>query len=494
MWSPSWHLLAIVFTLSTSLLASAAGTLTQISSDPYHNKTSQHLTELEPDNFGWGHTIVSAFQVGRFWNGGASNIGWATSHDGGTTFKHGFLPGTTIFATPQGPYNRASDASVAYDAKHGVWMISWLGLFPHGNFSRVDVLVSRSTNGGLTWGMPVVVDKGDFDKNWTTCDDFSSSPHFGNCYTEFDNPANGDQIQMSTSTDSGKTWGPAKTTANGDFGIAGQPLVQPNGRVIVPIIGFVNNNSQPFNMKSFISKDGGASWSKTFLVSEVDFRVPQGIRSTIPLPSAEIDASGKVYVTWEDCRFENGCRANDIVITTTNDGVTYSKVQRVPIDRVGSLVDHFIPGLGVDRSTSGSSAHLALAYYYYPVANCQTLTCRLDVGFISSTNGGASWSASQRVTPSPMRLQWLALTTQGYMVGDYISTVVLPGDSDAYPVVAVASPPTGTGQTCNAAGTVCHEAIFSVDVHPFTGGTNPLGNDKVYAPPVRPIHVTRTAF
>src|SRR2546425_71845 len=95
--------LAIVFTLSSSLLVSAAGTLTQISSDPYHNKTSQHLTELEPDNFGWGHTIVSAFQVGRFWNGGASNIGWATSHDGGTTWKHGFLPGTTIFAKPQGP-------------------------------------------------------------------------------------------------------------------------------------------------------------------------------------------------------------------------------------------------------------------------------------------------------------------------------------------------------------------------------------------------------
>src|SRR5438132_5514598 len=98
--------------------------LVQVSSDPYTNPTSNHKTQVEPDTFAFGNTIVSTFQSGRFFDGGASNIGWATSTNGGETWTHGFLPGTTVFATPPGPskYHRASDASVAYDAKHKVWI------------------------------------------------------------------------------------------------------------------------------------------------------------------------------------------------------------------------------------------------------------------------------------------------------------------------------------------------------------------------------------
>src|SRR5206468_11639094 len=39
--------------------------LTKLSSDPYTNSTSQHATEVEPDTFAFGSTIVTAFQVGR---------------------------------------------------------------------------------------------------------------------------------------------------------------------------------------------------------------------------------------------------------------------------------------------------------------------------------------------------------------------------------------------------------------------------------------------
>ena len=63
----------------------SAASLQQVVSDPYTNSTSQHRTAVEPDTFAFGSTIVSAFQVGRFTNGCASNIGWATSTDGGTT-------------------------------------------------------------------------------------------------------------------------------------------------------------------------------------------------------------------------------------------------------------------------------------------------------------------------------------------------------------------------------------------------------------------------
>ena len=211
--------LALVFAFSSTILAFASGTLLQLSSDPFTNSTSQHATEVEPDTLASGSTFVSAFQVGRFFNGGASDIGFATSTNGGKGFTSGFLPGTTPFSTPTGIYGRVSDPSVAFDAKHNVWIISWLGIVTAAG--PVDVLISRSTDGGLSWGSPVVVNAdGHFnDKNWSVCDDTATSPFYGNCYTEFDDNTLGDLIQMSTSTDGGLTWGAGQSTANNAHGI-----------------------------------------------------------------------------------------------------------------------------------------------------------------------------------------------------------------------------------------------------------------------------------
>jgi hypothetical protein len=50
---------------------------------------------VEPDSFAFGSTIATAVQTGRFDNGGASNINWATSTDAGATWTAGSLPGPT---------------------------------------------------------------------------------------------------------------------------------------------------------------------------------------------------------------------------------------------------------------------------------------------------------------------------------------------------------------------------------------------------------------
>src|SRR5205807_3669977 len=133
-----------------------------------------------------------------------------------------------------------------------------------------------------------------------------------------------------------------------------------------------------------------------------------------PIPSAEIDANGTVYVVWADCRFRTNCSSNDLVLSTSADGVTWTKPARIPIDPVTSTVDHFIPGLAVDPLTSGSTAHLGLTYYFYPQTSCTQSTCRLTVGFISSQDGGTTWSAAKKVA-GPMRLTWIANTDQGRM-------------------------------------------------------------------------------
>jgi hypothetical protein len=97
----------------------------------------------------------------------------------------------------------------------------------------------------------------------------------------------------------------------------------------------------------------------------------------------------------------------------------------VPIDGVTSGVDHFIPGLAVDPATSGRGTHLALTYYFYPDATCAS-GCRLDVGYISSPDGGAHWSSPIQLA-GPMALSFIAQTSQGPMVGDYISTSISGG-------------------------------------------------------------------
>ena len=63
----------------------------RLSRDPYTNPESHHETQAEPDSFTVGATTVTTFQVGRRSSGGATNLGFATSKDGGRTWRRGLL-------------------------------------------------------------------------------------------------------------------------------------------------------------------------------------------------------------------------------------------------------------------------------------------------------------------------------------------------------------------------------------------------------------------
>lgn len=403
----------------------------QISADPYDTAGAQHATEAEPDTFSWGNTVVAATQVGRYGDGGADDTGWATSTDGGTTWQHGFLPGITT--VENGQWARVSDPAVAYDAKHGTWMIS--GLVIDSATDGRGVSISRSSD-GITWSDPVIAagdNDASYDKEWVACDNTASSPHYGNCYVEVDVTSAGNKVVMVTSSDGGQTWSPEASPADTPSGLAGQPVVRPDGTVVVP---YSANESA---IRSFTSTDGGASWNSSVPVATVSDHPATGMREE-PLPSAEIDAAGTVYVVWDDCRFRSGCGADDIVMSTSTDGDTWSAVTRIPIDATTSGADHFIPGIGVDPTTSGATAKLGLTYYFYPDAGCSTDTCQLEVGYVSSTDGGATWSTPQTIA-GPMSLSWLA-QAGGAMVGDYLSTSVV--DGNAVSAFAVGQAPTGS--------------------------------------------------
>src|SRR5690349_23323337 len=104
--SPLLAVAVAAATLAAAPAARANVPLTRVSADPFNNPTSQHATEVEPDTFANGATVVAAFQVGRFFNGGATDIGFARSGDGGTSWTAGFLPGMTFSSGAASPFER----------------------------------------------------------------------------------------------------------------------------------------------------------------------------------------------------------------------------------------------------------------------------------------------------------------------------------------------------------------------------------------------------
>jgi len=150
-----------------------------------------------------------------------------------------------------------------------------------------------------------------------------------------------------------------------------------------------------------------------------------------------------------------------MVFTTSADGVRWTPVKRIPIDPVTSTVEHLGGGLGVDPATAGSHARLGLFYNFYPRASCTVSTCRLFMGYVSSTDGGAHWSPP-KVLAGPMRMHQLP-SAFGFMIGDYVGAAVAPG-GNAYAAFAVAGIP--------AAGQQFNEAMYQPSGGaPVTGGS-----------------------
>jgi hypothetical protein len=564
---------AVLVVIAVSVISlvslAAAGAIptfptTRVNVDPYVDDIGYHGSAEEPSIIAEKNparaaipsrpglvnrsTILSSYQVGRVYDGGASGIGYNISVDGGGNWAHGEIPITVQSGqatTPAGPLTRASDTVVAYDRKHDVWLDSYLGLA--GNATVPAIYVSQGTvdfaAGDINWGAPVVTHltgptADSPDKNWITCDNWPSSAGYGNCYEEYDNNGNGNRILMQVSSDGGSTWtATLNTPPNGntgdvtgettlaapaaagdtnvkvtsvtglvagaqlkvdvDFsggnqevvtittvgtagaagtgvtftpaltrahvlaaptalataaqagrtgGIGGVPLVQPPapgsapgtvcGRVVVPIA--VNGLSY------FSSSDCGAHWSATTQITPnmtATHSVAQGLRTSL-LPSSSIDGSGAIYLTWQTRSFRVGSVAstpNDIAMavmpapTAANPYPAFGAPVRIPIEAdntTANTVDHFIPGISADPNTSGATAHLGLYYYSYPVAACvyanpgTTQQCNLQVGFVSSGDGGTTWSAPQYL--ASMSLAEVVRSSQGPMVGDYSNAAVIP--------------------------------------------------------------------
>ncbi len=542
--------------------------------------------------------MIATFQVGRVFDGGSCDIGWARSTDGGRTWQHGLLPPTVYSGqatTAAGPLTRASDPSIAYDARHGVWLINTLGLA--GDADVPGILVNRSTDDGVTWDEPIAthVAAGDSpDKNWITCDNWPDSLGYGNCYEEYDDSAAGDLIKMQRSTNGGLTWSaPVNLANNQNDGLGGVPLVQPPppgappgticGRVLVPIsLGGVS---------WYTSTDCGVSWSApTQIIPNMTAThgVAGGLRTSL-LPAPAMDGAGAIYVVWQTRSFRtqnttltaaatagatcvrlanisglaagqtlridpngrhpevvtiqsvgstacNGGQGatitpalayphangafvtknnvasnsssdpNDIAMsmmpapTEGNPNPSFGAPVRIPIEPdsggISNTHDHFIPGIGADPTTSGSSAHLGLFYYTYPVANCQAFNannlCSLRVGYVSSADGGSTWSVPTGL--AAMTIAGIARSSQGPMVGDYSTGDVMPAGPCAGRSIATfaVGPPPEPDDNALAEAMYAPSCGLPIGLSP---GGNPVTRPPSGRAPVTPqqIHAYRTA-
>ena len=379
----------------------------RISMDPYAGGGSMHASEAEPDTFSWGSTVVAAFQVARFETGGAQNIGFAVSGDAGRTWTSGLLPSLTTASRPRGPFSRASDPSVAYDAAHGVWLIASLGF----SNNESALLISSSTD-GVHWSDPRVAGRKPngqdgilFDKEWIACDNQPGSPFRGRCYLSYSD-IEGLRLATQTSVDGGQTWSAPVGSADnaGRRGIEGpaapapQPVSLPNGVVSVPL----------FDDGLYVvrSTDGGATFSNESLVAPSRFFASNFLRSG-PFPSVEVGAGGVAYIAWPDCGRRARCNGNDLLLSTSTDGLAWTAPTKIPL---GSG-NHVIDGLAADPISPG---RIAVAYY-------TESNRKLDVRIVSSSNGGATWSRERLLSPERMPYSRIA-QSNGSMVGDYIST------------------------------------------------------------------------
>ena len=249
--------------------------------------------------------------------------------------------------------------------------------------------------------------------------DMTSSPFQHNLYvawTDFDgyaslNPADSSRILLSHSTDLGLTWSSPVRVSDGagdcidsDNTVEGAiPAVGPQGQVYVAWSG-------PGGIHFDRSLDGGVTFGNDVFVSTQpggwDFAV-SGIFRCNGLPTTLCDVSnapsrGNVYVMWSDQRA--GTTDTDVFMArSTNGGQTWGPPVRVNDDQTAT--QQFFPAATVDPTTG-----IIYVLYYDRHATTGNAT---DVYLARSYDGGQTFS-SLRVSDNSFT------PSGSIFIGDYI--------------------------------------------------------------------------
>ncbi len=375
------------------------------------------VNPADPEN------MVGFFQEDRWSTGGARNLVFATTKDGGETWRNAGVPGLTMVAG--GTYERATDPWIDFGPGNRVYALT---LAFDDSTPRNGVFVNTSRDGGRSWGppVPVIVDTSiQFfnDKTADAADSGPRSPFRGNAYVTWDRlvaPVTSDPnsftgpAMFSRSTNGGASFSTPKViydTGTNEQTIGDVPVVLPDGTVVVAGT-FIDADA---NQSIFVvrSGDGGSHWSRPKLVQdEPTYSIPS-VRGGDTVPSFAVDRrTGRIYAAWEDSRPSVGARDDILVMSSDDAGRTWSDPVQAN-DTPPGAQSAFTPAIQVD-----DQGRVGLVYYDLRADaspdDAQQLTTEW---FTQSRDGGRTFARSRALTPAFDMAA--APDAGGFFLGDY---------------------------------------------------------------------------
>jgi len=350
--------------------------------------------------------LVGLWQRDRWSTGGARGLEGGYSYDGGQTWQNFVLPG--LGGCTGGPTARASDPWLAF-ASDGTLYAAALTVTGQG--APGNAVVSKSNDGGVTWGLPVTIPN-------------SAGADKESIITDPSNPQVAYLIwtgAYSRTTDGGQTWTPAQSILTGG---GSQIVVLPDGTLVASDA-----------CEIYRSTDQGQTWGAHTLVPNcnyneaVDPNTGQSLRAGLGLGDFAVDPnSGALYIVIEDSTFSNG-RHDSIAITTSLDGgfhwSTPVQVNQTPTNVPTLDQQAFIPT--VDVAADGT-----VGVTYYDFRNNQGgSTLATDYWFVPGTPdgaGGITWGTELRLTHKSFNYEDAPFSVYGKMIGDYQGRATVGGD------------------------------------------------------------------
>ena len=264
--------------------------------------------------------------------------------------------------------------------------------------------VSISDSYGATWYDPVlaVATNGYIfnDKEDIWADRNPASPFFGRVYlswTQFRDFAGGaEPVMFSYSADGGLTWSaPNQLSIAQNYAFGGRQgsVVRsgPDGTVYAM---WEDSDLNGYKHVVQTSADGGRTWSKTMTIAyntDIAAAIPGAKFRTDSFASAGVDpTSGAVYAAWSSAASGSG---RIVVSRSADHGQTWSAPVTVSSAREGYA---FFQGLDVapnGRVDVGYQALIATDPTTYGTGNAA-----IDSYYVSSTDGGRTWSKPVKVS------------------------------------------------------------------------------------------------
>src|SRR5439155_5020761 len=263
------------------------------------------------------------------------------------------------------------------------------------------------------------------DKPMITVDN-SPGPHFGTIYVAWDNN-NGNsnahnQVLVSRSTDGGVTFSaPVVASGNpsGPQGVIGaDPYVTPNGTLHVAWKDADNNR-----IAESSSTDGGLAFGPVHTVATTKIPFDVDIPAEQSRGALMYPACGAVSDATLACSFTDGSLAGgtDVLVSRSTDGgATWSQPARTNDDSPAVVNDQFNQWLAVDPADGSVSVS------WSDTRNDPTRAAT-DEYYARSTNGGASFGANVKVSTAATN-ETCCGANLGDQYGDYEGIAAMKGE------------------------------------------------------------------